>query len=104
MKVCERLTEHTKRLPQLQIGDTVRIQNQVGPSPNKWDKTGVVTETRPYDQYCIRVDGSGRVTIRNRKFLRKYTPVMQPTHAPPIMEKLRFIRPDRSRGYKHTRR
>ena len=28
------------------------------------------------DQYAIRVDGSGRITLRNRKFLRKFTPAM----------------------------
>jgi hypothetical protein len=76
MRISERLSEHTRSLPPLIIGDTVRIQNQVGPHPTKWDKTGVVVEVRQFDQYVVRVDGSGRVTLRNRKFLRKYTPVM----------------------------
>ena len=53
----------------------VRIQNQTGPQPLKWDKTWTVLEVRQFDQYVIKVDGSDRVTIRNRKFLRKYTPV-----------------------------
>ena len=42
MKAQERWAEHTKRLPQLKIGDFVRIQNQVGLHPTNWDKTGVV--------------------------------------------------------------
>ena len=71
----ERLSEHTKRLPPLQIGDHVRIQNQVGNHPLKWDKTGVVVEVRQFDQYVVKVDGSGRVTLRNRQFLRKFSPV-----------------------------
>ena len=75
MRDAERWSEHTKRLPALKVGDTVRIQNQTGPHPLKWDKTGNVTEVRQFDQYVIRVHGSGRVTLRNRKFLRKYTPV-----------------------------
>jgi hypothetical protein len=54
----------------------VRIQNQTGPNPTKWDKTGLVVEVRQFDQYVVRVDGSGRVTLRNRKFLRKYIPVI----------------------------
>ena len=91
MKVCERLTEHTKTLQTLHVGDTVRIQNQVGPSPNKWDRTGVVAEVLPYDQYGIRVDGSGRVTVRNRKFLRKYTAAARPTNTSVPVEKLRFL-------------
>lgn len=82
MKVAERLSEHTRRLPPLLVGDRVRIQNQIGPNPRKWDKTGSVVEVKQYDQYVVRTDGSGRVTLRNRKFLRKYVPVRQPT--PPV--------------------
>lgn len=74
MKISERLTEHTRHLPPLVVSDHVRIQNQSGPFPNKWDKTGVIIEVRQFDQYVVRVDGSGRVTLRNRKFLRKYIP------------------------------
>lgn len=76
MKMCEKLSEHTQVLPPLIIGDCVRIQNQRGPHPTKWDKTGVVIEVKQYDQYVIKVDGSGRVTLRNRKFLRKFVPVV----------------------------
>jgi hypothetical protein len=77
MKICERLSEHTKHLVPLRVGDAVRIQNQTGPYPKKWHKTGIVIEVRQFDQYVIRVDGSGRVTLRNRKFLRKFTPAVQ---------------------------
>ena len=77
MRDAERLSEHTVNLPPLKVGDTVRIQNQVGPHPNKWDKTGIVIEVRQFHQYVIRVDGSGRVTLRNRRFLRRYTPVVE---------------------------
>ncbi|XP_046558352.1 uncharacterized protein LOC124267481 [Haliotis rubra] len=76
--MAERLTQHTKQLPPLAVGDFVRIQNQIGPHPLKWDKTGCVVEVRQFDQYVVRVDGSGRVTLRNRKFLRKYIPAFQP--------------------------
>ena len=65
----ERLLEHTRKLPPLVVGDLVRIQNQVGRFPNKWDKTGRVVEVRQYDQYVVRSDSSGRLTVRNRKFL-----------------------------------
>ena len=72
MRAAERLDEHTKRLPPLPVGDHVRIPNQTGPAPNKWDRTGVVVEVRQFDQYVIRIDGSGRATVRNRKFLREF--------------------------------
>ena len=76
-KMCERLSEHTQHLPPLKVGDCVRVQNQRGPSPLKWDKSAVVVEVRQFDQYVIKIDGSGRVTLRNRKFLRKFVPVVQ---------------------------
>lgn len=76
MKLHERLSEHTRPLSPLKVGDTVRIQNQVGPHPTKWDKTGIIVEVKQFDQYVVRVDGSGRVTLRNRKFLRKYVPAV----------------------------
>eukprot|EP00057_Strongylocentrotus_purpuratus_P017665 XP_011672139.1 PREDICTED: uncharacterized protein LOC105442062 [Strongylocentrotus purpuratus] len=85
MRSAERWSEHTKRLPPLTVGDHVRVQNQMGPHPLKWDKTGIVVEVRQFDQYVIRVDGSGRVTLRNRKFLRQYVPVY-PRPPPLVMD------------------
>ena len=40
------LPEDAADRAQLVQGDTVRIQNQVGPRSKKWDKTGTVVETR----------------------------------------------------------
>ena len=36
----------------------------------------MVIEVRQHDQYVVKVDGSGRMTTRNRKFLRKYLKVV----------------------------
>ena len=77
IKCEERLKLHTKSLPPLVVGDLVRIQNQTGNHPLKWDKTGTVIEVKQFDQYVVRVDGSRRVTLRNRKFLRKFQPAIQ---------------------------
>ena len=96
MKLAERWTEHTKRLPPLKVGHYVRVQNQIGNHPTKWDNTGVVVEVRQYDQYVIRMDGSGRVTVRNRKFLRQYIPVHSPPPRRTIMDDLPYAaRPPR---------
>ena len=43
----ERLSLHTRTLTPLDIGDSVRIQNQTGNHPSRWDRTGVVIETGP---------------------------------------------------------
>ena len=91
MKAVERWSEHTKRLPPLAVGNHVRIQNQSGPNPTKWDKTGVVIEVRQFDQYVTRMDGSGRATLRNRKFLRKYDPVQLPPARRNITDDLRYL-------------
>ena len=59
----------------MNIGDTLAIQNQMGNFPRRWDKTGVIIKFNGYDQYEIRVHGSRRITLRNRKFLRKIQPL-----------------------------
>ena len=73
-KSTEQLNQNARPLPPLNVGDHCFVQNQVGNSPRKWDRTGIVVETRPHDQYCVKIDGSGRVTVRNRRFLRKFEP------------------------------
>ena len=67
----QRLKFGTKTLKKLEVGNIVSVQNQTGPRAKKWDKTGVIVETLPYDQYRIKMDGSGQVTLRNRQFIRK---------------------------------
>ena len=98
MKAAERWSEHTKRLPPLAVGNhvVVRIQNQSGPNPTKWDKTGVVIEVRQFDQYVTRMDGSGRVTLRNRRFLRKYVPVQPQPARRTIADDFRYLPTPRS--------
>ena len=91
MKAAEQWTEHTKRLPPLRVGDHVRIQNQTGLHPTKWDKTGVVIQVRQFDQYNVRIDGSSRVTLRNRKFLWQYVPVQTPPPKRTVDDDLRHI-------------
>ncbi|XP_063067137.1 TANK-binding kinase 1-binding protein 1-like [Engraulis encrasicolus] len=75
IRTAENWAEHTKRLPPLKVGDFVRMQNQTGLHPNKWDRTGRVVEVRQHDQYVVKTDGSGRVSLRNRRFLRRFLPV-----------------------------
>ena len=84
--MCDLLNDGPKipkdSLP-LALGDHIRIQNQIGPHPTKWDKTGRVAEICQFDLYVIGVDGSGRLTICNKKFLCKFIPVHPPpSHTP----------------------
>jgi hypothetical protein len=48
----------------------VAIQNQTGPNPTKCRKTGIIIENKPNSKVMIKVDGSRRVTLRNRRFVR----------------------------------
>ena len=64
-----------KTLAPLQVGQNVNVQNQTGPKPLRWERTGVIVQTLPNQQYYIKMDGSGRLTLRNRKFLKLTTPL-----------------------------
>ncbi|XP_056287434.1 atherin-like [Pseudoliparis swirei] len=86
-RTTESLGTHSRPLRPLALGERVFLQNQQGPSPHKWDRSGIVVESLSHDQYRVRVDGSGRLTLRNRRFLRAYTPATPHAHqqsaAPP---------------------
>ena len=76
-KLVERYNRHTHNLCPLQAGDTVTIQN---PLNRRWNTTGKIISALPEHQYKIRVDGSGRITLRNRRFLKKCK--LKPTPTP----------------------
>ena len=65
----ETLDEHARPLPPLAVGNKCYIQNQTGNNPKRWDRSGTVVEVGDYDSYNIKVDGSGRISKRNRRFL-----------------------------------
>ncbi|GAB1604624.1 hypothetical protein Ahia01_000743900, partial [Argonauta hians] len=73
----EKWSKNSRELKDLEIGDHVYLQKLRGNSPLRWERTGVVVEVKPFQQYTIKIDGSGRVTLRNRKHLRKFTPFHQ---------------------------
>ena len=70
----EALDMHTRPLVPLSLGDKVFLQNQRGSHPKKWDKSGTVVELGNSDQYWVKVYRSGRLSLRNRHFLRKFVP------------------------------
>ena len=83
-RTCEKLNEHSRQLPLLQVNDHVFIQNQHGAHPSKWDKSGKIIDVKPHNQYLVKVNGSGRVTVRNRRFLRKFTPAAMTVNQQPL--------------------
>ena len=53
IQATEPWTQHTKQLPAFCVGDHVRVQNQTGPHPLKWNKTGWIVEIQQFDQCCL---------------------------------------------------
>ena len=59
----------------LKAGDRCFIQNQHGNHPKRWHLSGTIREALPHDKYVIEVDGSRRITTRNRRFLKLFRPI-----------------------------
>ena len=86
VSTCEKLEPNSRELTPLMVGDKVLIQNQVKSSgrPNKWDRQGVIIASKNNDQYLVKVDGTGRLTLRNRRFLRKFIQPDAATRGTPV--------------------
>ena len=106
-RVCRKYDRGARALTPLHAGQHVRIQD---PTTKAWNRSGLILEARKYRQYKVRLDGSGRPSLRNRRHLREMegggpptdTPTAPPTTAPsdeprePI-EHARTTRPQRNR-------
>ena len=79
----EALHTGSKKQAPLIEGDFVTIQDQTGNTPKRWSKTGKVLEALGHDSYLVKVDGSQRLTKRNRQFLRKMEIFQTDTNTPP---------------------
>ena len=100
---AEKRNEHVRALPTLKPGDRCYIQNQTGNHPKRWDRSGTVVEAHGNDSYSLKVDGTGRVTRRNRRYLRHFTPASPditsrvrtplPAHTPPKLHSVIPTRP-----------
>ena len=63
-------------LSPLNVGDMIVLQNNIN---KRWDRAGFIIEVLPNRQYKIRMQGSGRVTLRNRRFLKKVHSLFGPS-------------------------
>ena len=66
---------HTQNLPGIGLGPSVAIQN---PETKVWDTYGTVVGIGPYRCYYVKTY-SGRVFVRNRRFLRRRVPLSMPS-------------------------
>ena len=65
---------HTRVLPDLKEGDFVQMQNLRGSNPLKSDYNGIIVGKKNVNSYSVKVNGTDRVTVRNRATLRKILP------------------------------
>ena len=79
----DRLSEHTRPLKPLQIGDWVMCQNLKGPNPLKSDYSGEIVGFHNDHSYAVKIQPGGRISVRNRATLRKI-PKPVPVHLPAL--------------------
>ena len=75
----ENLVIGTKNHLPLVPGTVGLVQNQVGPDKTIWNKTGVIIADKGHSQCEVKLDESGRVSFRNRAFLKRIVPYMERT-------------------------
>ena len=69
-KVESSYDAHAHNLPEIGVGSNVTIQNS---ETKLWDIYGIVTDVGPHRRYYVKTQ-SGRVLLRNRRFLRRRVP------------------------------
>ena len=82
-KQADRYNKSARPLQEIQNGVDVVCQN---PQTKKWDRGGKVVDCLPHRQYKVRLDGSGRITLRNRRHIRQVyrgVPTIPQTSGPP---------------------
>ena len=70
-QVEQQYNTHTRALPEIGIGSNVAIQNSTS---KLWDIYGVVVDVGPFRRYFVKTV-SGRILVRNRRFLRRRVPL-----------------------------
>ena len=68
LALARRRSGQNRTLAELPVGAQVSVQNQSGNRPKRWDRTGTIVETLPDQQYKVRMDGSGDISLRNWRF------------------------------------
>ena len=72
---------HARSLPDITVGSHVAIQNS---ESKMWNIYGTVVDIGPHRRYYVKTH-SGRIFVRNRRFLRRRVPLSMPTsdYVPP---------------------
>ena len=71
----EAMSEQTREVPTLVLGDVVLVQNETCPKTKKRELYVFVIEVLGNNQYSVKIYVYGRVSLRNRIFLKIIVPV-----------------------------
>ena len=82
---------HARSLPDITVGSHVTIQN---PESKMWNIYGTVVDIGPHRRYYVKTH-SGRIFVRNRRFLRRRVPCLCPrvTMYHPIITTRLLVKP-----------
>ena len=69
-------------LKPLKVGQRVVIQNKTKRHYNKWNRTGTIVAALPFRQYQVKLDETGHITLRNRKFIKPTALKSSPRDSP----------------------
>ncbi|XP_076054512.1 uncharacterized protein LOC143033212 [Oratosquilla oratoria] len=107
-EIRQNSTGQRRRRRRLQPGARVWVQDQTSKA---WSKSGTVVEVHPHRQYAVRMDGSGRISLRTRGHLRMAAPPRgplspggSPEPQPPTQGTPPPASPRRERPQRHTSR
>ena len=72
MEKAVSLSQHSKKLSPLTVGQEVLVQDQNKASRTfkQWTRTGIIVQVGDFDDYQVRLHGSRVLTKRHRQFLR----------------------------------
>ena len=68
--ILERYNKSSKELPEIPLGSKVLIHEPSNRGIYQWKRSGTVTELLPNRQYKIKCNHSGKITIKNRHFIK----------------------------------
>ena len=80
-KIIQDYNKSTRELTPLPTGMRVVVQSRDG-KKKKWVKSGKIVEVLDNRQYRIRMDGSGLVSLQNRRFIKECCPITSPMILP----------------------
>ena len=98
-RAVEYYNQHAHTLPDIRVGSNVAVHNS---ETKQWDIYGIVVDVGPYHRYSVKLN-SGRILVRNRRFLRRQIPASIGPCAS-VVAPLREIPRRSSRPYHRSKR